>query len=122
MGERLDPGNAAAYGNALWNICKAVADEELFPDAWGGVRWDAVEACGLVDLLTKTGPPVKLPPNQDIPHIGFIARDKIPQYIQAAENTKAETDKPGVEDLLDEYLQWLETARSEAKDIVFFYG
>src|ERR1700722_3278161 len=43
MGEPLDPDNAAAYACALWELCK-VKGEELLPDQWGGVRWDAVEA------------------------------------------------------------------------------
>jgi hypothetical protein len=121
MGEPLDPDNAARYGCALWNICR-LKGEELLPDAWGGVRWNSVEACGLEELLTKTGPPVALPPNSDIPCIGYIQRDKVAQYVETAEKKKEESDGSGVVDLLDEYLGWLEIAQSKSKDIVFFYG
>jgi hypothetical protein len=120
MGEPPDPANAAAYGCALWHICK-VKGEELLPDAWGGVRWDAVEACGLEDLLTKTELPVKLPPSRDIPHIGCICRDNVATYIKEAEEAREKID-PDVGDLLDEYSGWLEAAQSKNKDIVLFYG
>jgi hypothetical protein len=120
MGVKLDPKNAVQYGAALCDICR-VKGEELLPDAWGGVRFESVEACGLEDLLTKTGPPVGLPPYTDFPCIGYIKRDKIAEYIKAAEEQKEEAS-PNVIGLLDEYLEWLETARSKCKDIVFFYG
>ncbi len=119
MGEPMDPDNAQ-YGHALWNICR-VKGEEFLPDAWGGIRWDSVEACGLEDLLTKTGPPVALPPSEDFPNIGYIKRDMIAKYIEAAEEQK-EKSTPNVVGLLDEYLSWLERAQSENKDIVFFYS
>jgi len=121
MGEPLDADNAPHYWCALGHICR-FKGEELLPDCWGGVRWDAIEACGLEDLLTKTGPPVKLPPNPDIPSIGHIKRDNIARYLLAAEERKAKTNESGVLDLLDEYIGWLETAASKSKDIVFFYG
>jgi hypothetical protein len=120
MGEPLDLDNAAQYGCALWDICR-LKGEELLPDAWGGVRWDSVEACGLEELLTKTGPTVALPPNPDIPHIGHVKRDKIDKYIDAAEDQKQKAG-PNVVGLLEEYQGWLEDARSKNKDIVFFYG
>ena len=105
----------------LWQICK-IKGEEMLPDYWGGVRWDAVETCGLENLLTKTAPLVELPPNQDMPSIGHIKRDNIAPYLRAAEERKAKTKESGVLDLLDEYIGWLETAASKNKDIVFFYG
>jgi hypothetical protein len=71
MGEKLNPDNAARYGNALWDICR-VKGEELLPEAWGGIRWDSVEACGLEEFLTKTGPPVVLPPYNDFPYIAYV--------------------------------------------------
>ena len=121
MGEPLNRGNAPQYGCVLWDICR-LKGEELLPDYWGGVRWDAVEACGLQDLLTKTGPPVELPPNRDIPSIGHIRRDNITPYLQAAETLKAKTKDNGVLELLGEYIGWLEIAVRKNKDIVFFYG
>ncbi len=121
MGEPLDPENTDTYGCVLWHICK-IKGEEMLPDYWGGVRWNAVEACELENLLTKTGPPVELPSNRDIPSIGHIKHDNIAAYLQAAEETKAKAKDSGVLDLLDEYIGWLETAASKNKDIVFFYG
>jgi hypothetical protein len=61
MGQPLNPNSGADYGWVLWHICQ-VRGEELPIDHWGGVRWEAVEVCGLEDLLTKTGPPIELPP------------------------------------------------------------
>jgi hypothetical protein len=121
MGERLHPENSDAYASALWHICK-VKGEELPPDAWGGVRWDSIEVCGLEDLLTKTGPPVKLPPHQDIPYVGHIKHSDVDPYLQTAEEKAADTDDDGVRGLLEEYIAWLEEAKSREKDIVFFYG
>ena len=120
MGEPLDPGNAARYGCAFWHICR-VKGEELLPDAWGGIRWDSVKACGLEELLTKTGPPVALPPNSDIPHIAYLKRDQIAKYIEAAKK-KLDESEGAVIGLLEEYLWWLETAQSKNRDIVLIYG
>lgn len=120
IGERLEPDNAARYGCAFWHICR-VKGEELLPDAWGGVRWNSVEACGLEELLTKTGPPVALPPNRDIPHIGYIKRDQVAKYIKDAEK-KIDESEGAVIGLLEEYLGWLEMAQSQNRDVVLIYG
>jgi hypothetical protein len=119
MGEPLDPDNAGQYTSALWDLCR-VKGEELLPDAWGGIRWNSVEACGLEELLTKTAP-VALPQNEDLPHVGHVQRGNVAQYIAAAQDQKRKAD-PNVIGLLDEYLGWLEEAKSQNKDIVFFYG
>lgn len=119
MGEPLDPDNNQ-YGHALWNICRVKGDEFL-PDAWGGIRWDSVEACGLEDLLTKTGSPIALPLSDDFPNIGYIKRDMVGKYIEAAEEQKKKSN-PDVIGLLDEYLGWLKNARARNKDIILFYS
>lgn len=120
MAEPLNPHNAAQYGYALWNICR-LKGEELLPDAWGGVRWDSVEACGLEELLTKTSPSIALPRNKDIPYVGHVKREDVARYIQVAQDQKTKVG-PSIVGLLDEYLGWLEEARSKNKDVVFFYG
>ncbi len=121
MGEPLNGGDASHCGYILQNICR-LKGEEMLPDYWGGVRWDAVEACGLKDLLTKTRSPVELPSNQNIPSIGHIKRDNITSYLQAAQELKAMTKDTSVVELLDEYIGWLEAAAERNRDIVFFYG
>jgi len=120
MGEKLDADSAAQYGNALWNICRLKGDE-LLPDVWGGIRWDSVEACGLEDLLTKTAGPIALPPTSDFPRIGYVRREEIAKYIEAARKQKEKVNKDVV-GLLNEYQGWLEEAKSQNKDILFFYG
>lgn len=86
MGEEKDPDEAHQYGYAFIQICNYLADEPLECDYWGGVRWAAIEECGLVDLLEKTGAPVDLPPIDDFPVLAHIRRNEIDTYLQAAKS------------------------------------
>ena len=120
MGEERDPEEAHQYGYALQEICDYLGDPQDC-DIWSGVRWGCVEGCGLEDLLTKTGPPVELPPNDDFPNIGHIRRGEVNEYLQAATNRAENCQDGEIQELLDEYISWLKTAQSSSLDIVFFY-
>jgi hypothetical protein len=48
MGEHLDEEAGSQYGYALELLCRHFG-EVILPDAWGGVRWMAVEDASLVD-------------------------------------------------------------------------
>jgi hypothetical protein len=122
MGEPGDPGDPSAYGWVFQYICRA-RGEELLPDAWGGVRWDAVGVCGLEPLLTKTGASVPLPAwKGELPSIGHIKRSDLNSYLQAAAELKKKHKEEGINNLLDEYIGWLEEAAAKKKDIVLVYG
>jgi hypothetical protein len=120
MDQEKDPEEAHQYGYALREICDCYG--ELLPcDAWNGVRWAAVEICGLQDLLTKTRPPIELPENDDFPRIGCLRRSEVPGELQAAkERLEAATENDDPE-LLEEYVGWLEAAAEQGGDVVFFY-
>jgi hypothetical protein len=120
MGEEKDPEEAHQYGYAFAEICDCFGELQLC-QMWNGVRWSAVEQCGLEDLLTKTGPPVQLPPNSDGPAIGHIRRGEVGQYLQAARDRLTKTQDSEIHDLLVEYIDWLEAAQRKGLDIVFFY-
>jgi hypothetical protein len=121
MNEAKNPEEAHQYGYALREIC-AYCGEALDSDMWGGVRWAAVEDCGLEDLLTKTGTPVPLPPIESFPTIGHIRRENLNGYLQAAKERLQKTEDSDIEELLEEYINWLETAADKKQDIIFFYS
>lgn len=120
MGEPLIPDSAHQYGYALQEIC-AYKGEVILPDYWSGVRWDAVEECGLEDLFTKSGSPVKMPPTPDFPVIAHIKRDDLAAHLRSAEDRKAGFNDDDLIGLLNEYIGWLEAAQTSNKDIVLFY-
>lgn len=113
--------DAHQYGYALQSLCRCLG-EELLPDMWGGVRWEAVEECGLEGLLTETGPPVPLPENDDYPSIGHLKRGEIDQSLAAARKRGSKTVDDDIEDLLAEYVDFLEAGRTAHLDMVFFYA
>ncbi|MCI0333878.1 MAG: hypothetical protein L0228_11725 [Planctomycetes bacterium] len=120
MGEEKYPVEADQFGYALKEICGYCG--ELLPvDIWNGVRWAAVEECGLEDLLTKTGPPIDLAPNSDFPTIGHIRRGEVNAYLQAARGRLEKSQDSEIRELLEEYTGWLETAAKKGLDVVFFY-
>jgi hypothetical protein len=120
MGEMLDPNEAHQYGYAIVELCDYLG-ERLESDAWSGVRWEAIEQCGLESLLTKSGAPVDLPPNDAFPRVGHIRREEVESYLAAARQRSEKTGGGAIGELLEEYIGWLEDAADQGKDVVFFY-
>jgi hypothetical protein len=122
MGEPLDSEDTHQYGYALQELCDTFG--ELLPcDAWSGVRWGSVEGCGLEGLLTRTGPPVKLPlQSDDFPKVGHLRRGAELATALAAAQSKLETTEGELVELLEEYIGWLEEATETDRDLVFFYS
>ncbi|MEM7625044.1 MAG: hypothetical protein AAF333_05395 [Planctomycetota bacterium] len=121
MGQEKDPDEAYQYGYALQELCDCYG-EALLPDLWGGVRWDAVEACGLEPLMTKTGPPVELPPSDDFPRIGHLRRGAaIESALGAARDRLDQVDDEEITELLEEFIGMLEATIGLGRDVVFFY-
>lgn len=121
MGEELDEEQAHQYGYALQEICEYLGELQD-ADLWCGVRWSAVEACGLEPLLTKSGPPVGIPINQgDFPAIGQLDRAEMATHLQAANQRRAASQDSEINELLEEYIAWLEAAKQRGLDLVFFY-
>lgn len=118
MGEPLDRLEPNRYYLAFESICSQLGDV-ILPDAWGGVRWEALEWVGLEVVILK-GPPVALPTPKFGHRVGFLdeaaVRDKLAKL----------TDEPPISDdeddaeLLEEYVGWLREAASKMKSIVFF--
>ncbi|WP_425396866.1 DUF7691 family protein [Aeoliella sp.] len=120
MDQEKDTDEAHQYGYALIEICGYCG--ELQPcDLWDAARWAAVEACGLEHLLTKTKPPVELPPNNDFPSIGCLRRAEVAAELTTAKDRLAATKDEDVSELLEEYVGWLQTADEKGQDMVFFY-
>ena len=119
MGDEVNTRCAHQYGYALEKLCDYLG-EVLLPDVWGGVRWEAVEACGLQGVL-GTGPPVKLPPIADFPKIGHIPRTNIDGHIRLAKERLGTVRDEELKELLDEYLEWLHSAQAKGTDVIFFY-
>lgn len=120
MGQPLDPEEAHQYGYALLELCDYLGERQEC-DAWSGVRWEAVEACGLEQVLTKTGPPVEIPPNDDFPRVGHLPRSAIKSFQGTTNSLSENASDPGLQELLEELSDWLESAASKNRDLVFFY-
>jgi hypothetical protein len=119
MGEQLDEEAGSQYGYALELLCRHLG-EVILPDAWGGVRWMAVEDAGLADILTRTGPPVPMPDTQGFT-IGHLTAAEVAAKVSELGNAHLTSDNDELQELLDEYEGWLRTAASKQKAIVFFY-
>jgi hypothetical protein len=119
MGNQLDEAAGSDYGYALELLCGHLG-EVLLPDVWGGVRWMAVEDAGLEDLLTKSGPPVPLPPT-DFPTIGHMTAAEVATKVAQLGKGHLTSDDDELQELLDEYEGWLRKAALKKKAIVFFY-
>lgn len=91
------------------------------PEIWNGVRWAAVKDCGLVDLLSS-GSPIPLPEIEDFPRIGYLAREDVAAQITASEALLEKADDNETCSLLEEFLEWLDAAKKENLDVLFFYG
>jgi hypothetical protein len=120
MGEAMDEEEAHQYGYALRELCDHSGKLQKC-EHWNGVRWAAVEQCGLEELLTKFGPPISLPPIDGGPHIGHIRREQVKEHQKAAQSRAATAKDSDVRQLLDEYNTWLEAAAKKNLDLVFFY-
>jgi hypothetical protein len=120
MGEHLEEDAGSQYGYALELLCRHFG-EVILPDAWGGVRWMAVEDAGLADILTRTGPPVSMPDTEGFT-IGHLTAAEVAAKVSELGNAHLTSDNDELQELLDEYEGWLRTAASKQKAIVFFYN
>jgi hypothetical protein len=120
MGEELDPASAGQYGVALELLCGHLG-KEILPGAWGGVSWLALEATGIDDVLTKSGPPVPLPPMPVFPTIGHMTAQEAAAKAPEVDDALSTEDDEDLLELLEEYKGWLGEAASQKKDVVFFY-
>jgi hypothetical protein len=119
-GQETDEVDAYQLGYALQEICEYAGTRPPVSE-WSGVRWSAIEACGLKELLTKTGPPIDLPASSDFPRIGHIRREAVADHRLKARARFQEIPQTDLRELFQEYISWLETAAAEGLDIVFFY-
>lgn len=118
MGTSLQ-GEPHEYGYALIELCEHTGTPILVNN-WGAVRWAALEVCGLEDVL-QTGPPVSIPPYDDFPVIGHVRRNDLQQHIDAALSRRDKSDDEDIEEMLDEYVEWLTAAQSQNCDIMLCY-
>ena len=119
-GEHLGKAAGSQYGYAIERLCRHLG-EAILPDIWGGVRWTAVEDSGLEDLLTTTGPPVRIPDPGGFPTIGHLTAAEVAAKVSQLGATHLTSDDDGLQELLAEYETWLRTAAARQKAIVFFY-
>jgi hypothetical protein len=148
MGEKHDPGSAHQYGYALEHLCRHLG-RRLEGGWWESIRWTVLQATGMEEILA--GPPVPLPPNDSFPVIGFLTpeqvrplaeklregplktaassgrrrrrgfREWMADWILARITHRQPMTDEDVREGLDEYGEWLRTADSEGKSLVFFY-
>lgn len=117
-GKLTEPNSAHQYARALRELCDYLGDEL---DGWSDIRWSVMEATGLGPLLEESGSPVALPTNPGrYPLVGYIPRDRVAATLPRPQqsSTGAEPDRTAFS---KDYEEWLETARQEARDLVFFY-
>jgi hypothetical protein len=150
MGDPPAGGSAHQYGYALKELCEHLG-EPAESDCWEAIRWDVIAATGMDEILTRTGPPVPLPPNDDFPRIGHLsaeeARTQAARFDAGPVQTLAPSGRKSrrgfrewlldrllrgltrrdpltaddLRELLDEYAGWLRKAAAEGKGLVFFY-
>jgi hypothetical protein len=118
MGESLDRLAPDRYRFAFEMICSHLG-EVILPDAWGGVRWDALELVGLEDVVSA-GPPVPLPDDKLDPRIGFLTAADVEHRLSGIAENPPVSDDEDVLELREEYDGWLREAASRNMGIVFF--
>jgi hypothetical protein len=150
MGEAPDSRSAHQYGYALERLC-AHLGERLDADCWESIHWDVLEATGIEEILTRTGPPVPLPPIDNFPAIGHLKAADIASMVAKLGDGPLKTAAPSgrkprrslrawllglllsrfsrrepltdedLRELLDAYAGWLRQAAARQKSLVFFY-
>lgn len=81
VGKKPDAESAHQYGYALEKICRYIGDTPAETDSWSGIHWEVLESTGVDQILSKSGPPVKLPPISDFPTIGYLTTNDISSVI-----------------------------------------
>lgn len=72
-------------------------------------------------VLTKTSPPIEIPPQGEFPRVGHIRRGEIPPFQAATNPLREKTSDSDLKELLDELGGWIATASDENLDLVLFY-
>jgi len=125
-GRLTRPESAHQYGYVLKDLAGHLG-EPIEPNWWCGVGWEALEVTGLADVLGRSGSPVELPPiNGGFPTIGYLTRDEVAPTLDSLRDRFPADSEPdeeayGLQDLVDEYEQWLQAAARSDKDLLFFY-
>lgn len=134
MGERLDDRIGFAYAYCLKHLCQ-VHGEFLDNSTWYPAPppfldevQTALEGAGVprqtfsVDRLSDGGSPIPIPPVDDFPGIGFVARPAVREAFDALSRVK-------LDDIADDDVResivgltgWLATCRDRNCDLVCFY-
>ena len=120
-GDMTDAESPHQYGYALKVLANHLGEMLEF-DWWCGVRWAAMEETGLDKVIEQSGCPVTLPPNPGtFPTIGFMLKDDVIARVNELGDGHMKNDDEDLQDLLNEYENWLRTAAANKKDILFFY-
>ena len=120
-GKLTSPDSAHQYGYALKELCDYLG-EDVDRDMWCGVRWIAMEESGLDKIVEGSGSPVPLPDNPGtFPTIGYLTREKVRERVSQLGDDHLTADDDDMQELLDEYEEWLRAAAEQNKDIIFFY-
>ena len=120
MGEKLNKSHAHQYGYALERVCEHVG-QRLTCNLWCGVRWAAMEDTGVDAILTRSGPPVKLPPIPDFPTIGYLDRQEVRAMVEQMGEEGLGHEDAELRELLKEFEGWLREAAGSGKDLILFY-
>ncbi|MFI4876816.1 MAG: hypothetical protein ACIALR_15805 [Blastopirellula sp. JB062] len=119
MGNELDDESGSQYGYALEEIA-AHLGTSIPPTEWGGVRWAAIQECGLVRLMA-TQAPVPLPDLEDFPALGHIRQADLAQQVNEFEQRIEQATDAAIQALLREFLDWLKQAQAQKTDVLLTY-
>lgn len=116
MGTRPVAGQAHVYGYALERICRFLG-ERLDTCYFEGTNSRYLDQVKYVNSLVSRGPPVKLPPIDDFPAIGYLTRDECKSF----DCTDLDHPNREVRAGRNELFEWIEAAANEGKDLIGFW-
>ncbi len=120
MGTEQDQYSGSEYGYALEKIV-----EHLFGESEGVSEFEELHFADFDDSplswLSQSGPPVKLPPNEDFPVIGHRYLADMQKTLDEWSDKKLENFNPEVQEMIEGMFGVFQKAVESKKDLVTFY-
>jgi hypothetical protein len=118
--ERDQNDDPSEYGYALEKIIEHLFGESESVSEFEDLHFGEFDDPPL-DWIIKTGPPVKLPPNDNFPYIGHRFLADIQKTLDEWNDDKFDDYEPEVQEMLEALLDVFQNAVEQKKDIITFY-
>ena len=123
MGTEQDEDSGSEYGYALEKIIEQIFGESESASAFEDLHFGEFDDPAL-DWIIQSGPPIKLPPNDDFPFIGHRLLADMQKALDEWDDEKLETLNdiaPEVQAKIEGMLDVFQTAIEQKKDLITFY-